>query len=94
MRTHTVEPAPVDIVGEADQAAPQSSMDAISVMEPAAQIGSKITKRSQFFVRWQNDLLPANRGQPPQCAADYGACHRRKKEALAPKCRRSRENLS
>ena len=41
-------------------------------LEPAAQIAFKITKRTQLFGRSQNDLLPANRGQPQQCASERG----------------------
>jgi len=40
---------------------PLSSTDGILAMEPALA-GLKLTKRSQFFARRQNDLFPANRG--------------------------------
>ena len=51
------------------------SVDGILPIEPALRAGLKITKRSQFLVRRQNDLLSPNRGQPPQCAAEHGPCH-------------------
>jgi ERF superfamily len=58
------------------QGSTHSSTDVILARElPLSLIDSKITKRSQFVARRQNELVPANRGQPPQCAFEHGSCH-------------------
>jgi hypothetical protein len=37
---------------------------------PTLQISVKVTKRSQFVARRPDELIPPNRGQPPQCASE------------------------
>ena len=59
-------------------------------MKPVAKIGLKTAKRTQFFGRRHDDLLPANRGQPPQCTSEHRSRDRRRQEKITPKCTSSR----
>jgi len=64
--------------------APRSACQSVKKPLP---IGGRpyMTKRSQLFARRQDDLFPANQGQPPQRAAQYWTCHRRGQKKVATK---------
>jgi hypothetical protein len=52
---------------------------------PPSLIDSKMTK-SQFVARRAHELVPANRGQPPQCASEHGSRDGRRQEKVAAEC--------
>jgi hypothetical protein len=63
----------------------ESSTAGILATVPASVV--KITKRSQFFGQKHDDLPPTNRGQSPQCAAQYRTRKRRRQEKVPAECR-------
>jgi hypothetical protein len=67
--------------------APSRSTDPIVQTAPALRSDTKLTKRSQFFHRRPDELVSANRGEPPQCASEHGSRDRRRQEKVAAKCR-------
>ena len=76
-RTHAVAAA-AQLAGDMDRPTNLNGEHLADGWAPPSSI--KLTKRSQLFARRQNDLLPANRGQPPQCAAEHRSRHRRGQE--------------
>jgi hypothetical protein len=67
-------------------APPRSTTDAMLQTDPAPRSDTKMTKRSQFVARRPDELVPVNRGQPPQCASEHRSCHRSGQEKVAAKC--------
>src|SRR4029434_1858783 len=57
-----------------------------SATEFVCLVRFKMTKRTQFCGLRQNDLVPTNRRQPPQCAAQHRSGHGRRQEEVPTKC--------
>jgi hypothetical protein len=85
--THAAKGAEASMESETASTHPNLNGRRRLAMDLASLVRFKMTKRTQFFGLRQNELVPTNRGQPPQCAAQHRSGHRGRQEKIPTKCR-------